>query len=164
MTSAQRGSLRDTSRTPALGVTADLTVTLGEDSAHLTGSGSELVLTAANPLAFWSAISTAELPAGVGSVSGPRALGRAADLMSDIGITFRLVGPRGELVRLGAEGNSKLLRAVTGSNSIELGQLHALSPLLRGWLGQTISRRWRIGVAAALGAAVLVFVGRRARR
>ncbi len=161
MIKAQRGSLRSVSWAPALSVVADLTVSVDDNCAHLSSDGRELVLTADNPLAFWNAISTAELPAAVGSISGPRALGRAADLLSDMGTTFRLVGPRGELVRLGARGKSPLMRVVTGSSSIELGEVRAVLPIVRGWLGQTVSKQWRLATAVAAGVAVLVIARKR---
>jgi len=127
--------------------------------AHLVGDGQSLILHTDQPLHLWSDLSHAPLPAGVGRVNGPRALGRAADALRAAGLTVDVTGPDGVLVRLGGAGTSAG-RLLTGSGAIGLG-----SPRV---LFSTLTARvpiGRISVAAVIaGAALAIAVIVRRRR
>lgn len=130
-----------------LHVVADLRVDCDGRSAHLTGSGSELRLVSDHPAEMWDAISTAALPSSVGSVNGPRAIGRLADQLRAVGLRFVVVGPKGELVRLGEPSTSLLGRLTTGSRAVQFGAARAVAPTALALVKQvaaTLAARLRI--------------------
>ncbi len=128
-----------TARTGALVVQADVRMTLNGHSAHLTGKGQELRLTTDAPADLWAEVTRAELPAGWGRVNGPRAIGRVADQMADQGIALTVVGPTGELVRLGARVSSRLGRITTGSAAVHYGSPRTLAPTVVSVIRQSTS-------------------------
>ncbi len=148
-----------------LSVTADLRVEVGGSSATVTASGTgHVVVRADSPQTLWSELNRAALPSSVGRVSGPRAVGRMADLLRDNGLDVELEGPRGVLVRLGTGVHSALGRSVTGSSAVQVVSVRSLRPIATAALLQSLSARRSVivAVAAGLGAAVAVF--RRVRR
>lgn len=122
---------------PALSVLADLDLSVDGRSARLEGDGRHLVLTSEDPVHLWSTLGHASLPAEVGAVNGPRAVGRVATLLSDHGVTIDIVGPRGLLVQLGREARSggpagSLMsltgRLMTGSDAVAPQSVRAVLP------------------------------------
>jgi hypothetical protein len=75
-------------------------------------------------------VSRAALPAGVGRVGGPRALGRLASGLRDAGVRLEVRGPRGVLVALGDGVRSAAGRVTTGSAALRPGGPRALGPLV----------------------------------
>ena len=144
----------------AVAVLADLRIESDGHQAHLVGDGRSLVLHTDSPMHFWSTLNQAALPSGVGRVNGPRALGRAADLLADAGITVDVTGPDGVIARLGDNAGSRLGRLATGSSAVHFGSPRVLlSTLSAGFPVR------RFGVAAAAVIALVgVFVARRRRR
>ena len=139
-----------------LDLTADLTVEVDGSTARVTGSGHRLRIDADSPAALWAALSGAALPDAVGSVSGPRAVGRLADGLAALGLEAEINGPDGMLVKMGVPAPTRIGRALTGSGSVEFGAARALLPVGTAWLRQT--GRVRAASAAAgvaLGAALV---------
>lgn len=132
-----------------LSVQADLTIELDGDLARLTSDGSALTLEADHPERVWASILASALPAGVGDVDGPRAVGRIADQLSDAGLSLEVTGPRGTVAHLGHGVRSRVGRVVTGSSKVQPGAPLAVVAL--------VSRRSRLvaGAAVALGALAL---------
>ncbi len=155
---APGGSARATG-SAKLAVFADLRIETDGQRAHLVGDGRSLILHTDQPLRFWSSIDHAALPAGVGRVNGPRALGRVADALHDAGVTVDVTGPDGVLVRLGDGAGSRLGKLVTGSSAVGFGSVRLLA--------STVTARMPVGrIAAALGLAAvfgIVAVVRRRR-
>jgi len=135
---------------PALRVEADLTIQVAGTSAHLDGRGDRLTLTCTDPEQMWAAVSGALATVPVGSVAGPRAVGRLADQLTAAGLGLEVVGPRGTLARLGDGVHSPLGRVATGSYAVRPG-----SPLA---LGAALGRHRRRSVTAG-GAALLAVLG-----
>ncbi len=144
---------------PAVSVFADLRIDNDGRRAHLVGDGQTLVLHTDSPMAFWSTINRAALPAGVGRVNGPRALGRAAGLLSETGITLDVTGPDGMIVRLGEGASSRLGQLTTGSAAVQFGSTRVLASTLSA---QVPVRRY--GLAAAVALVVGVVLAARRRR
>lgn len=115
-------------RTRTLAVQADVRMVLNGQPAHLTGSGRDLRITSDAPAKLWSEVTSAELPAGWGRVNGPRAVGRIADQLARQGLSVSVVGPTGELVRLGDRVSSRLGRVATGSRAVHFGSARTLAP------------------------------------
>jgi hypothetical protein len=115
-------------RTRTLAVQADVRMVLNGHPAHLTGSGQDLRISTDAPAALWAEVTRAELPSGWGRVNGPRAVGRIADQLADQGLAVSVVGPTGELVRLGARVSSRLGRVATGSAAVHFGSPRTLTP------------------------------------
>ncbi len=115
-------------RTRTLVVQADVRMVLNGHPAHLTGSGQDLRISTDAPAAVWAEVSKAELPSGLGRVNGPRAVGRLADELADQGLAVSVVGPTGEVVRLGARVSSRLGRIATGSAAVHFGTPRTLAP------------------------------------
>jgi hypothetical protein len=148
----------------AVAVLADLRIETDGQRAHLVGDGTALVLHTDSPLQqFWSTINRAALPSGVGRVSGPRALGRAADVLTQAGITIDVTGPGGMIVRLGEGAGSVLGRVTTGSPAVQFGSVPVLASTLSA---QVPVRRYGLAAAGALVLAALfaLFVVLRRRR
>lgn len=139
-----------------LEVTADLALTVDGQQARLTGSGSDLRLTAADPVALWRSAASVPWPVGVTVGSGPRALGDLAGTLAGVGLHLEITGPRGRVAELGRGVDSGLGRRLTGSRSVRFG-----SP---GTLAATVRREpvpWR---GVAIGVAVLLLLRRLVRR
>lgn len=115
-------------RPGTLTVDADLRMDLNGHPAHLTGSGQDLRIDTDVPAELWAEISRAELPAGLGRINGPRAIGRAATEMARHGVSVSIVGPTGELVRVGARVSSRLGRLTTGSTAVRFGSARTVAP------------------------------------
>ncbi len=145
----------------ALAVHADLRIDSDGQRAHLVGDGRSLVLHTDSPLRFWSTINHAALPSGVGRVNGPRALGQAAGLLADAGITVDVTGPDGLLVRLGSGAESTLGRITTGSTAVVFGSARTLWSTLSA---QVPLRRYGGATAVAGVAAGLIWLLLRRRR
>jgi hypothetical protein len=129
-----------------LSVQADLTIEVDGDVARLTADGSALTLTADHPERVWASVLASALPAGVGELDGPRAVGRVADQLADAGLTLQVTGPRGTVADLGYGVRSRAGRVITGSAAVRPGAPGALVAL--------VSRRsWAVaaGVAIVLG-------------
>lgn len=112
-----------------LSVLADLDLDVDGRSVRLAGNGQHLVLTSEDPAHLWDTLVRASLPSGIGQVSGPRAVGRAASLLSDNGLTLDIVGPRGTVVRLGADAHSWAGRLITGSEAVQPSSVRAVLPV-----------------------------------
>ncbi len=125
-------------------VDADLQLVVAGRRAHLTGSGTTLLLESDDPAALWSSVTGADLPAGLGRISGPRAVGRLADQLRDVGLQLRVTGPSGELVRLGAGSPSRWGRLTTGSSAVGIGSVRAITPV-----GLTVFRQAAATASAA---------------
>ncbi len=127
--------------------------------ATLVADGDRLVLSAAHPERAWAAVVSAALPAGVGKLDGPRAVGRVASELAAVGLRLEVRGPRGRLAQLGEGVQSRLGRAVTGSAAVAPGAPSAVAVLL--W--SRVSRRGAAIAVVALGAAAGAAVLRRRR-
>ncbi|WP_111766067.1 hypothetical protein [Nakamurella deserti] len=115
-------------RTRTLVVQADVRVEVDGLPAHLTGSGRDLQLSTDAPARLWTEFTRAELPSGWGRVNGPRAIGRIADQLAGQGLSLSVVGPTGEVVRLGDRVSSRLGRVATGSAAVHFGSPRTLAP------------------------------------
>ncbi|MEO5831784.1 MAG: hypothetical protein ABJA16_01520 [Nakamurella sp.] len=129
---------------------ADVRMVLNGHPAHLTGTGQDLRVTTDAPADLWTELTRAELPSGIGSVNGPRAIGRVADELDRQGISVAVVGPSGELVRIGARVSSRLGRIVTGSAAVTFGSARTVAPTVLAVVKQSatavvdrIRSRWR---------------------
>lgn len=141
-----------------LRVVADLSIEVDGTSARLTSEGDRLLLTSSHPERVWAAVVATALPAGVGRVDGPRAVGRIADGLADAGLRLEVTGPRGSVVHLGAGVGSGWGRVLAGSAAVGPGKPAALAAL--AW-----ERVPRAAAAAALtGTLVLAGAVRAARR
>jgi len=143
---------------PSLSVSADLRLDVDGASAHLAGDGQSLILHSSDPMRLWSSVNRASLPAGISRVDGPRAVGRAADALSDNGLRVDVTGPHGVLVRLGKGADSRAGRIVTGSRGVEFGSARALGATVRA---EVPTGRIALAGAAIAAAAVLFAVLRR---
>jgi hypothetical protein len=144
-------------------ITADLRLEVSGAQASVTASGSHVTVRADSPVTLWSELNRAALPSSVGRVSGPRAVGRAAELLREHGLDVQIEGPQGVLVRLGTGVHSALGRSVTGSSAVQLVSVRSLRPIASAAVAQAFSMRRVIGVAVAAGISVAVAVRRRAR-
>lgn len=140
----------------SLAVTADLTISLGESSARLTGSGQRLVLQIDSPLDAFASV-----PSG-SSLSLVRAV---ADGLQRAGLRVDVVSDRGTMLSMGSGVDSRLRRFGLPP-AVAFGSPTALVGL--AWPGAVrVVNRHRRAVAAAgltasaLGAGWLV---RRSRR
>ena len=131
-----------------LDVQGELDLDVDGVPAHLSATGSRLLLTSAHPDRVWAAAVASALPAGVGVVAGPRAVGRAAEALAAAGLQLRVAGPHGTVVTLGDGVASRLGQVTTGSAAVGPGGPPALA--LLAW------SRWRRQVG---GVGVLVGVG-----
>lgn len=141
-----------------LAVFADVRLDAEGHRAHLVGDGQSLILHTDQPLHLWSALANAPLPAGVGRVNRPRALGRAADALQTAGLTVDVTGPDGLVVRLGGAGSSAG-RLLTGSSAIGFGSTRVII--------STVTARvpvGRISVAVVIAAAPLAIAAMLRRR
>ena len=151
-----------TSADRRLSITADLRVEVGGAQATVTASGGHVTVRADSPVTLWSELNRAALPSSVGRVSGPRAVGRAADLLRDNGLDVQFEGPDGVLVRLGTGVHSAWGRSLTGSSAVQLVSLRSLRPIATAAVRQSVPIRRVVGVVLAAAVAV-VAVRRRAR-
>ncbi len=74
-------------------------------TARITGHGRELRVDVERPDVLFAAVDSAEV-------------GRVADLLSETGITVRVVGPDGLAATIGAGTSSRLGKVVTGSSAV----------------------------------------------
>lgn len=125
-------------RPGTLVIEADLRMVLNGHPAHLTGSGQDLQISTDAPADLWAEITRAELPSGIGTVNGPRAIGRVADELDRQGISVAVVGPSGELVRVGARVSSRLGRITTGSSAVAFGSPRTVAPTALAVLRQSV--------------------------
>ena len=153
--------------TPAdqrLSITADLRLEVGGATATVTASGRHVTVRADSPVTLWSELNRAALPSSVGRVSGPRAVGRAAELLRDNGLDVQIEGPDGVLVRLGTGVHSGWGRSLTGSSAVQLVSWRSLRPIATTAVLQSIPFRGVLGVVLAGGAAAVVAIVRRRAR
>lgn len=149
-------------RVRPLRIDADLHLRIDGRTATLTGDGQRLELKTEAPEAIWAALTGAALPAGLGRVQGPRAVGRFADQLTRHGLALTITGPGGPVVYLGEGAASRLGRAVTGSGAVHAGTVRSLAPLV--WSSARQSRTWRL-VALTVGVSIaIVAMARRHRR
>ena len=135
-----------------LDVTADLSIDVDGVTARLTGRGSRLVLTSAQPERVFDAAVSSMLPAGVGSISGPRAVGRVADLLREAGVRLEVRGPQGLVAAIGDDVRSPTGRLLTGSDAVSAGRPGALAAL--AWRGRR--REVLLGTGGAVTALMLL--------
>ncbi len=159
MTVRARTAVPPAGQRPAVSVYADLRLDSDGERAHLVADGTALVLHTDSPLRLWSTINRAALPSGVGRVNGPRALGRAADLLAGAGLSVQVTGPSGTLVLLGNSADSTLGRVATGSPAVEFGSVRVLASTLSA---QVPVRRY--GLAALVAVLSAWVIARRLRR
>jgi hypothetical protein len=148
-----------------LAVTADLRLEVGGTEATLKASGQHLVLRSAAPQSLWAELNHAALRQSVGTIHGPRAVGRAADLLRDSGLHLDIEGPAGVLVHLGDGAHSRWGRMVTGSGAVQVSSLRPLIPLVSSMLLHSQWARRSVAVVGAAGAAAAITsVARRLRQ
>ena len=135
-----------------LDVTADLSIDVDGVAAQLTGRRSRLVLTSAQPERVFDAAVSSMLPVGVGSISGPRAVGRVADLLREAGVRLEVRGPQGLVAAIGADVHSPTGRLLTGSDAVSAGRPEALAAL--AWRGRR--REVLLGAGGAVAAVALL--------
>lgn len=152
-------------RAAVIHVDADLRLEIGGSLVTVTGSGRDIRVHADSPVAVLTAVSGAALPAGLGRVNGPRALGRVADGLRGLGLEIHVHGPTGDLLALGGAGRFGWGQLLTGSSAVRVGAFRAVTPLARGWLG-TLDYRRPASLAGLIGTAVAaaVVLARRTRR
>jgi len=138
-------------------VEADLTIDVDGTPARLASDGDRLVLSSAHPERVWAAVLSAALPAGIGVMDGPRAVGRVASELAAAGLRLEVTGPRGNVAQLGAGVQSRLGRMVTGSVAVAPGAPSAVAVLV--W--SRLPRRGIAIAAVALSAAVAAVTLRR---
>lgn len=146
-----------------LSITADLRMEVGGTTATVTASGGHVVVHADSPVTLWSELNQAALPSAVGRLSGPRAIGRAADLLRANGMDVRIEGPDGVLVRLGTGVHSAWSRSLFGSSAVQLVSVRSLRPIATAVLLQSVLLRRSVGVVLAAGVAIAIGTRRRAR-
>ena len=122
-------------------VTADVDISVDGFSARLGGDGSRLVLRSDHSHHLWSSLTRASLPDSVGNVSGIRAVGRAARVMSDVGVHLDVQGPRGAVVSLGDGERSVIGRLVTGSSAVRPRSVRSLLPFVGVAISGVLRRR-----------------------
>lgn len=135
-----------------LDVTADLTLDVDGVAAHLTGSGSRLVLTSSHPERVLDAAVASQLPAAVGRVDGPRAVGRLADMLREAGVRLEVRGPQGTVAAIGDDVRSLTGRVLTGSDAVAVGGPRALATLV--WRGRRRQVLQGAGGVVVLGVAL----------
>ncbi|BEP12407.1 hypothetical protein acdb102_07180 [Acidothermaceae bacterium B102] len=145
-------------------VRADLTLEVDGVVSTLTGSGRDLVLHSADPAGILEALSYAALPASVGRIDGPRALGRVADALQEQGLRIDLTGPDGVYLRLGRGAQSRLGEVVTRSSFVQPGTVSAVRPLVGAELGRRLKRPAGVAAVSASVIAALMVVWRLVRR
>ena len=147
----------DPSTAGRLSVTGDLVFTVdgpgGATAGTVRGDGSTVRVHAEDPVAAWDG--------ALGSVStGPAVLDEVARQLHDAGLVLEVTGPGGLVATVGADVSSPVGRLLSGSRHVRLGRPAAVRPLAVAEL-----RRRRVPIAlAAVGAAVLAVLLRRARR
>ena len=146
-----------------LSITADLRVEVGGARASVTASGAHVTVHADSPVTLWSELNRAALPSSVGRMSGPRAVGRAADLLQHNGLDVQIEGPEGVLVRLGAGVHSRWGRALTGSSAVQPVSVRSLRPIATAAVLQSVPLRRSVGIAMIVAVAAAVGQRRRAR-
>ena len=145
-------------------VRADLTLEVDGVVSRLTGSGRDLVLHSSDPAGILEAFSYAALPASIGRIDGPRALGRVADALESQGLRIDLTGPEGVYLRLGRGVQSRVGEVVTGSSFVQPGRVSAVRPLVGAELGRRLRRPLRVAAVGASVVAALAVVWRLVRR
>ncbi len=110
-----------------LSVTADLALTVDGRQARLTGSGSDLTLTSADPVGLWRSAAEVPWPVGVTVGHGPRALGGLGEALAEVGLHLDITGPHGRVAELGRGVDSGLGRGLTGSRGVRLGSPRTLA-------------------------------------
>ena len=142
-----------------LDVTADLSIDVDGVSATLTGAGSRLLLTSSHPERILDAALASMLPVGVGEISGPRAVGRVADLLREAGVRLEVRGPQGTVAEIGDDVRSGTGRVLTGSDAVSVGRPAALAAL--AWRGRRRQVLLGTGGAVALAVALALRAVRR---
>ena len=109
-----------------LSVFADLRLETHGHRVHLVGDGQAIVVHTSDPRRLLRDVRHMSLPAPISGMAGPTGLGRAADLLRDVGIRVDVRGPEGLLVRFGDGPESRFGRAVTGSSAVQFGKTRDL--------------------------------------
>jgi hypothetical protein len=104
---------------PAVSVVADLRLVSGGRTATRVGDGRRLTFTSD---------AARELLAG-GPAIPLSAVGRIADVLGQAQLELVVIGPKGEIARLGSGASSWWARAVTGSRLVEVGSIRVVGPL-----------------------------------
>ncbi|MCW2581981.1 MAG: hypothetical protein JWQ53_771 [Klenkia sp.] len=113
-------------------VRADLALSVGAQSARLTGDGADLTLTSSGPVGLWRSATSAPWPVGITARSGPRAVGELGDLLAAHGLHLDVRGPQGRVAELGRGVSSPVGRTLTGSAGVRLGSPRVLVGTLAG--------------------------------
>lgn len=137
-------------------VFADLQIVADGHPASLVADGHTLTFTSDAPNELLASLPKSSL----GRRQGIRAAGRAADLLGTQGLTLRVVGPRGEIARLGSGAHSWWGRMVVGSAEFQVGSIGVVASLATSVVRQS-RLFWPVIalVAAGVGATAI-----RARR
>lgn len=141
-----------------LQVQADLTIEVDGTTSHLSTDGDRLVLESSHPERVWASFLASALPAGVGDLNGPRAVGRVGDGLAEAGLRLEVTGPAGTVAHLGQGVNSRAGRVLTGSSAVGPGAPGAMAALV--WHRSRVAV---VAVAAAVGGAVVIATARRRR-
>jgi hypothetical protein len=140
-----------------LTIEADLRIDVDGRGASLKSEGRRLTFTSEAPGELWASLGGSTFGGLAGPRDGAKAVGRIAETLAAQGIELHLVGPQGELARLGSGAHSRLGRVLTGSTLVQLGPLRIVKSV-----GVSIVRGSRLfwpvasvlGVVAAAGATV----------
>ena len=149
-----------------LTIEADLRIDVDGRGASLVSDGRRLTFTSEAPGELWASLGGSTFGGLARPREGAKAVGRIAEALGAQDIELHLVGPRGELVRLGSGAHSWWGRALTGSRLVQVGPLRSVRSL-----GVSVVRGSRLfwpatsAVGVAATAVVVVAVrGRRNRR
>lgn len=131
MTTAPTGAVT------ALSVFADLRLVSDGRTATLVGDGPRLTFTTDAAQDLMAAAPAIPLSA----------VGKIADLFGEAQLELLVVGPKGEIARLGWGASSWWGKAVTGSKLVEVGSIRVVGPLgltaARHWVRRLVAReRW----------------------
>jgi len=137
-------------RPAGLNIAAELTVEVGGATGTLTGDGRSLIFQTDRPEAFLSALPGAVQSAGSGWSVGRRIVGRLADQLQDEGLTLRICGPRGDLLRLGSAGGSWWGRRLTGSTAVRPGSIRSMTSALWAMVSDSSGVRGAVTTVAKL--------------
>ena len=146
-----------------LTIEADLRIMVDGRAASLKSEGRRLTFTSESPGELWASLGGSTFGGLAGPREGAKAVGRIAEALAAQNIDLRLVGPQGELARLGSGARSWWGGALTGSRLVQAGPLRSMRSL-----GVSVIRGSRLfwpataGVGvAAVAVAVVAVRGRR---
>jgi len=140
-------------------VDADLRLKIDGQDASIRSEGRKLIFTSDAPQQVWASMASAALPLALTEHGGRRALGRVADALAQADLELHIVGPHGEIARLGQGARSWWGKAVIGSELVQVGSIRAVRPLVIGAVLQS-PRTPRVVVGIALSALVAILLRR----